>query len=127
MNKIKPTYVTFEQAKKLKEKGFYVKVEWAYQDKNLVHDSHYKELKNWNDKNHVDCSAPEQWQVVEWLRVRHNIICGHTDGTYIKGNWLFGGKVKELDITKDSIVIGAYDSPQEACSAAFDYILNNLI
>jgi len=143
---IKPTYVTFEQAKLLKEKGFYVKVEWAYQDKNLVHDSHCKELKNWNDKNHVDCSAPEQHQVVEWLRVNHGIwvlvlpqdksaIDYRIGENKYPSHALFFSiiKYKEDCSCKECIntsddkgeLFLHFDSPQEAYSAAFDYILNN--
>jgi len=133
---IKPTYVTWEQAKWLKEKGFYVKVEWAYQDKNLVHDSHYKELKNWNDKNHVDCSAPEQWQVVEWLRVNYGIWVYPLpiddemklwQCRIVKGQPFSNLKNTLKIINHGEISYRGLYSPQEAYSAAFDYILNNLI
>jgi hypothetical protein len=164
---IKPAYVTFEQAKWLKEKGFQELVNHYY-----FEDGEFKEHsltgtngyygeeyefnlsefnENWNDewltkKSGDRCfgcskdrgyfetySAPEQHVVIEWLRVNHGLWVGiyyHNDNNkyqYIIDllklhsikNWLFDGDT--IDNGKQ------FNSPQEAYSAAFDYILNNLI
>jgi 16S rRNA C967 or C1407 C5-methylase (RsmB/RsmF family) len=95
-----------------------------------------------NEKNVL--LAPEQWQVCEWLRVNHGIWIQVTINTINFGNKnnineKFKAEVihqnrnvrfKSLMSTTVSIdgVLAPYDTPQEATSAAFDYILtNNLI
>ena len=113
MKNIQPTYATFEQAKLLKEKeckeGY-----WSY-----------KGLKI------------EQWQIVEWLRVKHNIdlqnICnyGRLGRTYRMGI-IFINEKKEVDTIflrpiDTPFKFIEFNSPQEAYSAAFDYILKELI
>jgi len=93
---MKPIHATFEQAKLLKEKGFYVptvkfyylndKRNW-YKDGELgegFNDEYWGENTNlnWNKDGRLpfkpfsECvSAPEQWQVVEWLRInRHQAV-----------------------------------------------------
>lgn len=100
-------------------------------------------------------TAPEQWQVVEWLRVNHGIWISilHRDVRnqpimdnnniikYInfKGftfhivstlecNNLMSDKIEEYlngGIGKGCGIV--FETPQQAYSAAFDYILNNLI
>ena len=161
---IKPAYVTFEQAKLLKSKGFKLETNCYYfEDYEFCQykivdtygyygDYYTVELdelyKNWNDaflqkKNGHRCfgcskdegyfetfSAPEQWQVVEWLRVNHNIFIQVVAEVYIDGtNYLWN----TINLAKDESTPwygdnGEYNTPQEAYSAAFDYILkNNLI
>jgi hypothetical protein len=114
METIKPTYVTFEQAKLLKEEGFDEKTQTIFQ-----YSADWNKVET-NPKYYVDgcsqCSRPEQWQVVEWLRVNHNI-------------WIYVFRSKEGYFY--NIVTGkndpVFETPQEAYSAAFDYVLNNLI
>ncbi|HNT70581.1 MAG TPA: hypothetical protein PKI83_02870, partial [Bacteroidales bacterium] len=70
---IKPTYVTFEQAKWLKEIGFDIYSNVAYNGKGEVLD----ESPTYNKEYYMTLKdfiyRPEQWQVVEWLRVKHSI------------------------------------------------------
>jgi hypothetical protein len=137
---IKPTYVTFEQSQWLKDKGFDVKCKNYYleRDKEL-HEGFDHEY--WGDYRCVNwnadvigikpfdgfSSAPEQWQIVEWLRVNHGI-------------WVFLERglepVNFYPVIDDNHKVTSfkyylpmwYNSPQEAYSAAFDYIKeNNLI
>jgi len=83
---IKPTYVTFEQAKLLKEKRFNIPCFYYYENGKLI-EPYFKNgsstdtgfrvdlldlLEHFN-KHSKRVSAPEQWQVVEWLRVKHGI------------------------------------------------------
>lgn len=164
---IKPTYVTFEQAKLLFEKGLdiiskqssdtregkgYIPSYMAYFDYSLLR-KQYPEV--YKDEIVLDIVSPnsslfraiesfysghdnilptyhalEQWQVVEWLRVKHGIwisvscdLVGYyayysIDATKyvnssIQKGWINGGN--------------ALKSPQEAYSAAFDYVLTKLI
>ena len=105
---IKPTYITFNQAVWLKEKGF----------KNIEIDYGLNQMLN-------NCNPPEQWQVVEWLRLTHGIwVFVGADAFNKKKFW---GSV--LNLTTDKNKQTRFCStPQEAYSAAFDYIKdNNLI
>jgi hypothetical protein len=131
---IKPTYATFEQAKKFKEKGFDARCQntISLQAEGEVRNSHQNEYIDWNNfipstnpslgKCYISC--PEQWQVVEWLRLTHGIWIS----PYMASSISWGFHVLRVS---DGHVIGRNEglvnSPQEAYSAAFDYILNNLI
>ena len=78
---IKPTYVSFEQAKLLKEKGFNVRLKKVYNILGELWDSHYQYMENSNPDCGAVCVAPEQWVVVEWFRLKHgiwiNIVCDY--------------------------------------------------
>jgi hypothetical protein len=124
---MEPKYVTFEQAKWLKDKGFLDKNIFGeirlsqshyYDNKGIFHN--IKEAFEEKDYELKDCcNAPEQWQVIEWLRVDHGIwVYSYSNGT----SWT--GSIQKIN---GSIIriIPANSSPQEAYSAAFDYILNN--
>jgi hypothetical protein len=162
-------YVTFEQAKWLKEIGFdvvsnqsldlkegrggiipYFK---AYIDYSLLHQMHpsiYKDVVFFDNisvnsslfgslesyYNNIDNTlpiyhAPEQWQVVEWLRVNHgiwvNIECD-CYGELWYAKLLVASKErwsdldKRHDVTSAYRFLGEYKSPQEAYSSAFDYL-----
>ena len=161
MQEIKPAYVTFEQAKELKSKGFKLETNCYYFEDNEFRqykivdtygyygDEYTVELgelyKNWNDaflqkKNGDRCfgcskgegyfetfSAPEQWQVVEWLRVNYGIwVNVRVD---LLRRWFF--ELQNLNKEDTHITLNVplrFSSSQEAYSAAFNYILrNNLI
>jgi hypothetical protein len=121
--KIKPVYITFEQAKWLKELGFNEKCETSYY-------THYEKLMIEN--NGVtkitpmhNYSRPEQWQVVEWLRVEKGIWVTLYPYDEFREDIFSFLIVKRNGNIKDKY---PYMSPQEAYSAAFDFILtNNLI
>jgi len=70
---IKPTYVSFEQAKLLKEKGFNVRLKKVYNVLGELWDSHYQYMVNSNPDCGAAFVAPEQWVVVEWALLVHNI------------------------------------------------------
>lgn len=144
-----PNYVPFKQAKLLKEKGFNVNCNYWWVETNSYtlncprdgeidfpakppRVMHYSN-DTWSI-NH--CFAPEQWQVVEWLRITHDIHI-----TYgCDYNWKlkeYRGKAKFYYIINFDLLDSLdknlepkflFDTPQEAYIAAFDYILkNNLI
>jgi len=143
---MKPTYVTFEQAKWLKEKGFkerpaHIKMDTEYIE-GYSYDTDDREdyLKDTSFQFEDNiCShlylKPEQHQVVEWLRVNHNIdlqpIChyGKLGRTYRMG-LVFINKNNEVDTVflrpiDEPFSFVEFLSPQEAYSEAFNYIRNN--
>ncbi len=131
--KIKPTYTTLKQSKVLKEKGFDEECRMCVEDgddRPLPFDCGRELHKN---SLHPYYSAPEQWVVVEWLRVNHGIWVDVGVGNlFHKCKFYILIKtynVDRWDLTSlDNKTHSPYDSPQEAYSAAFDYILtNNLI
>jgi hypothetical protein len=128
---IKPTYVSFEQAKLLPQDVF--KTTKCY-DENGNSFTVSLTIRKFKDKTYY--SMPEQWQAVEWLRIKYGIWVEVTaydvedDIEQIADEiWHFKCDVmspknrkSHSDFVKDKFL-----SPQEAYSAAFDYILNNLI
>lgn len=135
---MQPTYVTFEQAKLLKDKGFDEKVFSYFRKGTSIWNSFpnfEQEPDDWNSNNYIDCcSRPEQWQVIEWLRIKHGIwIEVHHIKTFDVNRFhliIWNYKNTEDYITihcKNGVGYKVWNSPQEAYSAAFDYVLNNLI
>jgi hypothetical protein len=145
--KIKPAYATFEQAKWLKEKGlndhFYhrqgedstrwVSCKYCYDP---LDES--KTLQLWSDniesstKDRLErlISAPEQHQVVEWLRINHGIWVSVNiamdDKWYFELYNLKDKRNAEIIIEGENVT-DFHNSPQEAYSAAFDYLISQNI
>jgi hypothetical protein len=165
---MEPTYVTFEQAKLLKEKNWVIPTaQYYFEDgvfiKNSIKDvvgsdygsdieyvlDEFKE--NWNDgwvtkkngdrcfgcpKNKLyfeTCAAPEQWEVIEWVFQKYNYSIeaemnipqsGEYDGCYV-----FNGVIKGSEDYKLKIIFKSKDYPtrEKAISAAFDYLLKELV
>ncbi len=137
-NNMNPHYVTLEQAKLLKEKGFKYYCSASYWKETLTFHTPGYSLENGETsaENYYDFPryyAPEQWQVVEWLRQKGIIIELIVDGwgddncvneeylCYRIFIWQIG---KPKPHHNDDL--GALATPQEAYSVAFDYILNSL-
>jgi hypothetical protein len=131
---IERTYVTLSQAKLLKDK-FDVPCRMCVADDDerpLPFNSLGRDL-HVNSK-HPYYSAPEQWELVEWLRVNHGIwINVDVEGRNMD-RYKFvcfrshSERVSEYSKhIKDDTYNGRYDKPQDALSAAFDYVLNKLI
>ena len=120
MNNIQPKYVNFEQAKWLKEIGFDEYCNECFY-KNEESEAKYHTTEEFKDI----CYRPEQWVVVEWLLVNK--------GIYVEAPfWDEKFRIKIVNINTLEVLRGidfdGYNSPQEAYSAAFDYIKeNNLI
>ena len=129
---IQPTYVTFEQSKLLKEKGFDVEGQCIYDEHGIIGNT-LLSIKKYSKNIKEDTwnfSAPEQWQVVEWLRVEKNIFVNITYSAK-RGRFIW-----EIMNLKDKFWTTAkladchlqvFDTPQEAYSAAFDYVLKELL
>jgi len=117
---IEPKYVTFDQAKWLKEKGFNLPtLNWYHRGNKKFNTNDLLFSMNKITDNY---SAPEQWQVVEWLRLNHGIWI------YVKRGFGWEYFVEKADNSNDLLYNdGTFNSPQEAYSAAFDYIKDNRI
>jgi transposase len=135
---IQPAYVTFEQAKRLKEKGFNLLCFYYYENKILKEpylengsstDTEFKvnlsDLLEYFNKHSELISAPEQWQVIEWLRSNHEIwVVAFPE--LLNGNIVrYYPSIFQKGVGED--IEQYFDTPQEAYSAAFDYILKQLI
>ena len=137
--------VTYEIAKWLKEKGFDQNINNAWFNRvgnylgicnvkedgtQVTYSNTYSSAELVTREYYNECCsyrycAPEQWQVVEWLRINHGIwVFVGADAFNKKKFW---GSV--LNLTTDKNKQTRFCStPQEAYSAAFDYIKdNNLI
>ena len=153
---IQPTYVTYNQAVWLKEKGFDIHCDYFYvtpKSKIFGIDEHnrYYPRKNISKKLHKigDCAvvnidhliqAPEQWLVIEWLRLNHGIeVVVIPDSssqsqlllrkyTYSIFTPINGSNLHcQIGRDKDKNIV-YFLNPHNAYSAAFDYIIsNNLI
>ena len=76
MTQIEPHYVTFEQAKWLKEKGFKSKSRYYDGSGELVETPDIPKNDYTHTNNYIQrfrWEAPEQHVVVEWLRVNYGI------------------------------------------------------
>jgi hypothetical protein len=144
MTQIEPAYATFEQGKKLKEKGFNQRTKMVWLD---ALGQHLREVHLSLELNDKEYNAPEQWQIVEWLRVEkgiwiqpfiqfENAIEDECAETLEYGYGVYNfEEMRKMNqnvfpyICRDEVdnhVFG-FKSPQEAYSAAFDHILNELI
>lgn len=120
---IKPNYVTFQQAKLLKEKGLVAKSDryWVKMTEDSYTEMTDRRLEDLDSDigigGNLVITKYQQWQVVEWLRVEKGILVTIRFPFY--GFAIYN---------KDSYMAGSlsdFNSPQEAYSAAFDYIINN--
>ena len=121
--------VTFEQAKWLKEKGFKIGSNRGYLPNGELSYSQYASLC-YNDEEDYPTrySAPEQWQVVEWLRVNHGIwvwVRPYKDHAADNNDPI----QHQMNVYKNGVTVSKeFNSHEESYSAAFDYIKdNNLI
>jgi hypothetical protein len=138
MNKIQPTYSTFEQAKALKQKGFssYTGIGYSVSGEKYYHQGGQESVINgqsyYEGRDYKGtpflCSAPEQWQIIEWLRINKGIwieiSITTTDVWYFTLYSLKEKRNSEIDIENDELY---FNTPQEATSAAIDYVLKELI
>jgi hypothetical protein len=122
-SEVKPSYVTFEQAKWLQEKGFDVDTETCFHAL-LGYD--IDTFMKW-DNGRGYLVRPEHWQVVEWLRLNHNLHL-FIDCNIKKNLVEYWYNIKGYKLSRWSKLTEKFESPQEAYSAAFDSIKNsNLI
>jgi hypothetical protein len=120
---VQPTYVNYSQAKLLKEKGFDEKCSNYYHIRGRL-----MNLETGDTGEH-ECDAPEQWQVIEFFRLKYGIWISISLSNDINGNNCFKYTIVKAEIVGIRFITEAnnYNSPQEAYSSAFDYVLNNLV
>ena len=129
-NKIKPHYVDFNTAKLLKEKGFKYYCSTSYWKQEFTHNTPGYPLENGetSQENYYDFEryyAPEQHQVVDWLLEKHGIWI---DVRYMDDILNFGYTITTIKDNTEQYGLYKFNYPQQAYSAAIDYILlNNLI
>lgn len=132
---ISRTYTTFEQSKWLKERGglnkdkFEIECKQGY-DTFIGYGNTLVHLGVQSDSPFF-YSAPDQSQLIEWLRVNHGIwIYAKRKYVLINGEALdkfipiieFIPQVK-VDITD----LPSFDTPQDAYSAAFDHVFEHIL
>lgn len=120
---MEPKHITLEQSKWFKEKGFDEKVKRFF---DLISNTEIGDasLGNYNlTKQSV--SIPEQHQVVDWLRVKHDIWIGVMPDVGMDLIYTYKIYSVEVGVERGLANGNNYDTPQEAYSAAFDYIKNN--
>ena len=122
---IEPTYVTFEQAKLLKEKRFN---ENCYAVIDIEKSKIINPFLSCNSELIKQAfSRPEQWQVCEWFRVEKGIhieILLTESSPYNTFYYRVMKVGQYFTLSHDDVY---FTTPQEAYSAAFDCILNELI
>jgi hypothetical protein len=123
---IKPTYVTFEQAKWLKEKDYPQKN--CNNGYNLDGQDSFEYTIDWLNANAI--AKPEQWQVVEWLLQTYKIDVD-VSANRVLHTEKAKGYIAEIYTPKVCVpnweLGGNHKNREEAYSAAFDYILKELI
>jgi hypothetical protein len=118
---IQPTYLTFEQAKLLKKKGFdskYITATWNINEQKMYPKYSHGLVK---ESKHL-IIAPEQWQVIEWFELKYQ---KYIYAFRYNGIWQY--KIDAEHGTDYFSTGKGYSSKQEAYLAAFDYILKELI
>jgi hypothetical protein len=139
-------FVTFEIAKKLKEKGFNVPCIYAYCEQGgwnkytqkrepityiLRTDANpfgtYYTGKNWNkeyetNKNKIQCSAPTISQVLKWLRDEKKL---HVRASIYFIGWCVD--VTNMDGKRIYSTECEYYNYEQAAIAGIKYVLDNLI
>lgn len=114
---IEAKYVSFENAKLLKEKGFDVEEPCTCGG----YPECICEISKASIPNYV--YRPEHWVVIEWLRIKHNLWLIATIPT--KTTWYY-----KIDSTNELVTIAiksGFNTPSEAIEVGITHILTNLI
>lgn len=121
-------FVTFEIAKRLKEKGSKIPCIAHYNfDRNVLKFNigigciRGSNVKCMNDENDIYTDAPTISQVLKWLRVKWDYhICIGYDGEY-------SYDVVRVESSEFCGANDGYDSYEEAALAGIKYVIDNLI
>lgn len=132
-------YTEYDLSRLLKHKGFDLETVHYWFDGGTVSVPTRRGdglLYNWNAyASHLRISAPSYTQAINWFLNRHGIwITVYPLGVGYYCYQLYTVKKRDdpkekiVQLEKDSVAYDElFDTPQEAYSAAFDYILNHLI
>ena len=125
MATITEDYVSFEVAKLLKEKGFDIPCDYAYNNK-----AGYFEVDRSNF-DEVYCFRHSLAMAMKWLREVHNTIIIINPSVLLSDNlkWIASIRTfnKEEYYLEDQGIVGKYNTYKEACEKAIKYYLENLI
>ena len=141
---VEEEYVSFETAKLLKEKGFDERTEFLYEKSKTFNNGNHKLIESYSLNKELlpECySAPTQSLVMRWLRETQKIvICINMLNENHKGNndytnpdrwWYYFDIVNNKGVFREELqpepLSNEYDSYEEACEAAIQYCLKNLI
>ena len=127
---MKEYFVTYDLAVKLKEKGFREHVRGHYKSK--FHLSVCSEPMNCNGSISGDISAPQNHEVLEWLRKEKNL---HTEIVSTAYGYRYivsdtpnkGGSDRVNSRYRGSNDGGAWDDYNECVLDAIEYVIDNLI
>ena len=115
---LKEANVSFELAKKLKEKGFPQDVFIGYDEFGTL---------CIGDEHSLVCAALTISQVLKWLREAKRIDAGAVWDNR-DGKWI--GYINEMnmpDLVGEYVLPNTYDSYEQAALAGIEYVLDNLI
>lgn len=128
-------YVSFETAKLLKEKGFDSECDYLYVNGNIVRAQGGK--CNWNKGETIftdyknECSAPTLQMVMKWLREVHNLFVFPFPQMNTNKFWVeiyqLSDNQEWISLYCESIDLKDYPFYEQACEAAIQYCLQNLI
>lgn len=113
-------FITYELAKKLKEKGFDYPCIGHYVN-NKLYIAHYQNAFHSDNDESVD--APTISQVLKWLRNTYNL---HVE-TYpcVLGMWKF--LVTNITTLEERALCDKYTSSEQSALAGIEYVFDNLI
>jgi hypothetical protein len=129
---MEPKYITFEQAKWLKEKGYEIDSNEVLFCRDEINNIEEHQIKNRDIirargigyiLDDDEYRVYEQHQVVDWLLEKHGIFVVVLPILYNGDAVMYYPSIFEQGVGED--IEEYFNSPQEAYSAAFDYIKNN--
>ena len=129
-------FVTFEIAKKLKEKGFSCEYPFAMYNEGGVFHELYTSVGNmqyydYDDFDERDTIAPTISQALKWLREENEIYINIVSYfSYAPKNnvaFAFCARYKEGDDWRDVEINLSYLTYEECALAGIEYVLDNLI
>ena len=115
---MKESYISFEIAKLLKEKGFDWKTQYVYTEDGTG--SMPPKMGKWKAKSNIPKATHQM--TCAWLREKGVFFCIHPDYPISK-NYM----VEFYDDGVPSGIFGAYEKYEDAVEAAIEYSLENLI
>jgi hypothetical protein len=137
---IELAFVSFEQAKLLKEKRIEIPTEECFYVKDEINNIEEHQIKNrdvvYNGGiNYIvlknEYRVYYQSEFLEWLRINHGIWISVRRSYVIINNEAFDKYMSTIEfiteIKCDITDLQSFDTPKEAYSAAFDYVIRNLI
>ena len=128
-------FVTFDIAKKVKERGFKLacighyegdRFEYNTYDGYGINISYIARSYNDDDRFVEYTDVPVICQVLKWLREEKNI---EVVASFSYRNKVWGYQVGDMTLLEDSILSYDYSFPtyEEAALAGIEYVINNLI